>query len=426
MNATPRVVIVGGGVAGLETAFTLRSHLGGRVELVLIAADRDFLFKPNTVYIPFGGAEADSRIPLAVPTRRRGIELVCGSLAHVDPHGKHVELADGTSVPYDFLVLATGAAMRPEEIPGLAEHARTIWTPAQMRSLGAALDRVRSAAESGTIPHVLFLVPPGNGYAGPLYEIALMLETWLRRRRLRDRVCVTFATFESSFFEAFGPRFDRVVRKEFAERGIIGCTGQVVTRVEPNRVVFANGTARTFDLLISFPPHTAAVDYPDLATDERGFLRCEPANRRVLGADEVYAPGDAGDFPIKQAFLASLQADAVADDIASRIAPDAVPSPRRFDPVGRCVVEMLGKAAFAQAPLAVTGEADRPVRVRIDAHGDYLVGISPIWSLGKKVLGRCLPRRFRSGRPLHWGLPWQTMELGLRGMAKTLAPAVKE
>lgn len=425
MNATPTVVVVGGGFAGLETIFTLRSHLGDRVELILIADDRDFLFKPNTIYIPFGGEEEKLRIPLSKPTERRGIELLRGSLAHVDKVGKHVELTDGTRVPYDYLVLATGAAMRPQEIPGLAEYAQTIWTPDQMRSLGASLEKLRAAVESGKPQHVLFLVPPGNKCAGPLYEIVFMLETWLRRHHLRDSVCVTFTTYEETYIQAFGPRLDQVVIEQFRERGINGYTQHAVTAVEPDRVHYANGTVHTYDLLISFPPYSAAVDYPNLPVDDRGFLLTEPETRRVKGTEDVYAPGDAGNFPVKQAFLAFLQADAVADDIASRIEPGTVPHPRRFEPVSMCVMEMFDKATFAQVPLTVTGDPAHPVHVRADASDQYLVGVSPVWRLGKKALGIYLPQQFRAGRPFHGGLPWQTMELGLKGMSKALASSAR-
>jgi len=426
MDNTPRVVIVGGGFAGLETAFTLRAHLGDRVGLTLIADERDFLFKPNTIYLPFGGEEDKLHIPLAVPAERRGIELIPGSLAQARTLSKHVELADGTLVPYDYLVLATGAAMRPEEIPGLAEHAHTIWTPAQMRELGTALSHLRDDVEAGETRHVLFLVPPGNKCAGPLYEVVFMLETWLRRHHLRDSVCITFTTYESSYIQAFGPRLDAVVVEEFHERGIIGYTHQVATRVEAGRVDYANGTAHTYDLLIAFPPYRAAVDYPHLPTDDRGFLLTEAGTRRVKGHEDVYAPGDGGDFPVKQAFLAFLQADAVADDIAARIDPASVPQPRRFDPVSMCVMEMFDKAVLAQVPLETTGDPDHPVRVRDADHEHYLVGASPIWRLGKKALGVYLPQQFRAGRPFHGGLPWQTMDFGLKGMSKTLATAAKE
>lgn len=423
---TPRVVIVGGGFAGLETAFSLRQRLGDKVDLTLVTDRPDFVFRPAQVYVPFGGAEDDLRIRLEAPADRRDIRVRHGELSWVETDPKRVALADGDLLDYDYLVLATGAAMRPEEVPGLAEHAHLIWTIEQMHELGRELKRLRDAAVDGSPQHVLFLVPPGNLCAGPLYELAFMLEKWLRRGRVRDRICVTFATHETTYLQAFGTGLDPVVDGEFAERGIVGCRGSAVTEVEANLVRFADGTARVFDLLVAAAPYGASVDYEGLPRDRRGFLLTEAETRRVRGTDAVYAPGDAGDYAVKLGFLSLLQADAVADDIARRIDPEAVEEPRRFDPVGLYVMEMLDDALFTQVPLTLAGDPARPARVGDDAVDDYRIGVSPVWRLGKRALGIRLPQEFRAGRPFHGGLPRGAMALGFKGMSKALAGTVKE
>lgn len=86
-----------------------------------------------------------------------------------------------------------------------------------------------------------------------------------------------------------------------------------------------------------------------------------------------------------------------------------------------CVMEEFDKATFAKVPLELTGDPARPVAVRAGAEGDYNVGVSPDWRLGKKMLGIYLPLRFNAGLPFHSGLPWPGMELGLRGMSALLA-----
>jgi sulfide:quinone oxidoreductase len=84
-------------------------------------------------------------------------------------------------------------------------------------------------------------------------------------------------------------------------------------------------------------------------------------------------------------------------------------------------MEEFDKATFAQVPLRVTGNPDRPVEVRPDADGDYRVGVSPVWRLGQMLPGVYLPLRFRAGRTFHAGTPWRATEVGLKGMSKTLA-----
>ena len=166
--------------------------------------------------------------------------------------------------------------------------------------------------------------------------------------------------------------------------------------------------------------------YPGLPADDRGFLQTDQATRRVSGHQEIYAPGDAGDFPVKQAFLAFLQADAAADDIAAAVAPKLVRHPREFEPTSMCVMEMFDKATFAQVPLETMGNQAHPVSVDDDVPDEYRVGVSPLRRLGKKALGIYLPIQFGAGRPFHGGRAWAGMELALKGMSRALASGAEK
>ena len=419
MTDRPRIVILGAGFAGLETAFLLRMRLRDRAALTVVSEREAFTFRPNTIYVPFGADPDDLVVDLSKPFHRRRVEFVQGSVTGVDPDAHEVRLEDGGTVAYDKLVIATGASMRPEEIPGLAERAATIWTPQSMLGVRERFERVRDDARAGRRSRVLFLIPPDNKCAGPLYEIVMMFETWLRRERVREHVEITWSTFEQSYIQAFGPRLHDVISAEFSERGIDGHTGELVTEIASGEARYADGAARGYDHLIAFPPYVSAVRYEALPSDDRGFIETELTTRQVAGHADIYAPGDAGDFPVKQAFLAFLQADTVAEHIAADAGAHAFETP--FDPVSMCIMEMFDKATFAQVPLQLTGDPARPVAVRPDADGDYKVGTGTTWRLGKKMLGATVPMRFHAGEPFHAGLGWQMMEVGLKGMSAVLA-----
>jgi len=94
-----------------------------------------------------------------------------------------------------------------------------------------------------------------------------------------------------------------------------------------------------------------------------------------------------------------------------------------FEPMSMCVMEELNKATFAQVPLKFTGESSKPVAVDLEDSEHYRVGVSPIWRVGKKILGLYLPWRFGSGEPFHAGLGWEAMNLGLTVMSHMLATA---
>ena len=417
-TASPRAVVLGGGFGGLEAAFDLRRRVGGRARISLVSDQDHFLFKPNSIYVPFGLDPERLRVPLARPTGRKGIEFVQAHAHEVDPEARRL-VVDGRALPYDFLVIATGAGMRAEEVPGLGEHAISTWTPDDMLRLRDAFAELVAAAGRGERRRVLFLVPPNNKCAGPLYEVVLMLETWLRRRDARRGAEITWATYEDSYIQAFGPRLHDVVEREFDRRGITGHYGLTVDRVESDVVTFGNDQALGYDLLVSFPPYVASTSFAGLRSDDRGFLATEQASRRLVDHPEIFAVGDAGDFPVKQAFLAFLQADAAAAHLADEILGTRAAS--GFDPVSMCVMEQFDKATFAQVPLRLTDDPARPVEVRPDADGAYRVGSSVAWRAGKKLLGMSVPWRFRSGQPFHAGPFWRGMEIGLKAMSGVLA-----
>jgi len=418
MPAKPSVTILGGGFGGLETAFLARKLLGDRIDLTIVS-DRDhFLFKPNTIYIPYGLDPEKLTVGLAKPARKKGIKLVLAKAHEINADNKTVK-ADGQELRYDYLVVATGATMRPDEIPGLAEHAQTIWTPVEMLKLRVAYYTLLEDLKAGKERRVLFLVPPNNKCSGPLYEMVLMLDTWLREHRVRQKATITFTTYERNFIQAFGPRLHQVMTWEFGHRGITGYNQYVAERVEADHVAYANGETLPYDLLISFPPHAAAQAFPGLPADGRGFIQTELQTRQVLGCPEIYAVGDTADFPVKQAFLAFEQGDAAAYHLAARVL--GTEPEHLFDPISMCVMEQFDRATFAQVPLRLTGRPELPVEVRPEADGLYRVGSGKIWRLGKKAIGFSVPWRFSTGEPFHAGLPWKAMELSLKAMSAVLA-----
>ncbi len=417
-SGNPRIVVLGGGFGGLEAAFYLRRRLGRRAELTLVSNRDEFLFKPNTIYIPFGQEPDTLVFPLAPTLDRRQIHFVRGEAQGVDPGRRLVKTSAG-ELPYDQLVVATGATTRPEEIEGLSAHANTVWTPEEMLHLRASLSRLLADARGGRKQKVLFLVPPNNKCSGPLYEIALMLDSWLRRRKAREGAEIAYATYEAGYIQAFGPRLHELVKGEFERRGITGHTGLRISSVASHEARFEGGNLLPFDLLVSFPPHAAAVRYEGLPSDERGFLRTDLETRQVVGHENVFAVGDAGDFPVKQAFLALLQADAVAERIAQRLLGEQ-PS-AHFDPVSLCILEQFDQATFAQVPLRLTGNPDQPVEVQERNHERYKVGSGEVWRAGKKILGMAIPGRFRHGQPFHAGAAWAVLEGGVKAMSSLFA-----
>jgi NADH dehydrogenase FAD-containing subunit len=396
VNTKPRVAVIGAGFAGLETIFCLRHLLGDSVELSLVSNDKNFVFRPDTIYIPFGADPKRFVVPLARPLANTGTRVVYDRARAIDREDQKVVLREG-EVPYDFLVVATGAGVRPDEVPGLAEHATSLWTAGGMLRLRRAYERLLEVAQQGHRQRLVFVVPPHNLCTSPVYELALMTDTWLRSNGARERVEMTLATYEDNLIEAFGFRFDGLMRRRFAEDGVTLRTGLVVTEVEPRHCRFEGGERLPFDVLVSFPPHVVPHPFEGLPSDERGYVRVDKHSRRVAGPDRVYAIGDASTYPAKRAYLALLQAGVAAEHIAAEIEGRA---PRlSFPRVCETLVQAMKETTLHDTgPRPAQGFPPPWNRLSPD---QFEVGVSPLWRAGTRTVGLHFNWRLAPGEPFY-------------------------
>jgi NADH dehydrogenase FAD-containing subunit len=346
---------------------------------------------------------------------RRGVEFQQWRVEEIDP-AEGVIRGGGRQLPFDHLVIATGAGMRPDEVPGLTEHSQTIWGFQDSLRLAKAVEEMIARAKRGERQLVLFNVPENNKCAGPLYEMVFMFETYLRRKKVRDMFRITWTTFERSYIAAFGPKLHERTTREFEERGIEAFTERPIERVEPHRAVFKDGTTIDFDWMISFPPYAANSCFGGLPTDDRGFIHADPASWNVSGMENVYAIGDGADFPVKQAFLALGMAGTVAHNIASEIKGES--ARRAFDPLSMCIMEQLDAGLYAQVPLHLTGDPSHAVEVAPERMNDYIVRGSKLWQAGKWGMYMMLALQMGRIQTFHEGPLWTAMEVMTKGMQK--------
>jgi sulfide:quinone oxidoreductase len=415
---TPRVVVLGGGFAGLESAFYLHQRLGDRVEVVLISDQSSFVYKPDTVHIPFGLDPERLRVPLEEPLRRRGIHFIPGRALDVDAERQTVRVTDGRIIGYDRLVIATGADPSPGLIPGLAAAGIPVGSIPAMLELRTRFAELLEDARKGARRRVVFLVPRDRGWSKPIYELCWMLDTWLTWHGARQHVDIALFTNESSYAAPFGPRLDAAADAEFRRRDIHATRNFSVAGVEPGRVVSSCRDWAPFDLLVTLRPMAAIARFPALPTDMTGFLRTTPSTRQVEDFPNIYAVGDASDFPIKQGFLATKQADAAAEHIAAGLLGE--PPRWSFDPMAVAILDQLDGALFAQAPLRRSSTDARAFEIAADSPV-YGVGASPVGRAGRIALSTLVPRRFQLGMPLHTGVTGAALEAGRRLLSRTLA-----
>ena len=189
-----RIVILGEGIGGVPMAYEMKETVGKHHEVIVISDSPTFHFVPSNPWVPTSYRKPeDLKIELAPVMKKKGIEFIQKAAAKVDPLNNQVQLVDGSAVAYDFLIIATGPRLAFDEIPGLGPDGYTSSVCHVDHAAIAAQDWDKFMENPG--PIVIGAVQGASCY-GPAYEYLMILETELRKRKIRDKVPMTFVTAE--------------------------------------------------------------------------------------------------------------------------------------------------------------------------------------------------------------------------------------
>ena len=342
------VVVLGGGTGGVVTAHQLRRALAAEDRVVVVERDPVYRFAPSFLWVLTGERRPEQISADLGRLRRRGIELVEAEARAIDTGARRVETSNGP-IAYDRLVLALGAELAPDLLPGFAEAAHSVYTLEGTLAAARALEGF-----AGGVVAVLVSRLPYKCPAAP-YETALLTEALLRRRGVRERSTIDVYTPEPSPMPTAGPAMGDAVRGILEARGIGFHPDVTVEHIEPGarELMLADGERVPFDLLLGVPPHRApAVVRESALAGETGFV---PVDRHTLAsnAEGVFAIGDVtsislagGRFLPKAGVFAHGQAEVVAKRIAAEVRGRAATT--GFDGKGGCFLEMGdGVASYA-------------------------------------------------------------------------------
>jgi sulfide:quinone oxidoreductase len=331
-----RVLVVGGGVASLETVLALRELAAERVSISVLAPDEEFVYRPMTVREPFAYSRA-ARYPLAPIMSELGAELVADKLGWVEPESQRVHTEGGRELGYDALVLALGARACARY-----DHAVTV----DDRRMDETLHGLIQDIEGGYLDSVAFVAPGRMAWPLPLYELALM--TAGRAYDMNVDLDATVITAEDSPLAIFGSDVSAGVAARLAKARIETINSAYVEIPSEGEIVINPGDRRLRAQRVIALPELYGPSVRGLPVSEHGFIS---VNRfgRVPDSGPIYAAGDAVDFPIKQGGLASQMADVVAESIAALV---GVPiEPRPFNPVIRGVLLTDGDPLYISAQI---------------------------------------------------------------------------
>ncbi len=341
-----RVVILGGGTAGTLTANRLRRELGDETAITVVDRDDDHWYQPGLLFVPFGRARPEKIVRSRARQLRPGIGYHQHSpVDHVDIGQRRVHLEDGTVLPYEVLVVATGAALLPGETEGLAEamaqgKAFTFYEPA----CAAALRNALAAFDGGRIA-VNVVDMPIKCPVAPL-EFCFLADWYFRKPGIRDRFELTFVTpLDGAFTKPVASReLSGLLKDQGIELVTEFNTGEVDG--DGGRLVSFDGREVGFDLAVVVPVHggQAYVSRSPGLGDALGFV---PADERTLqskASPDIFVIGDAADLRASKAgSVAHFEGEILVRNIRSFLA--GKPLAGSYDGHANCFIESgFGKA----------------------------------------------------------------------------------
>ncbi|GHB31991.1 oxidoreductase [Streptomyces umbrinus] len=334
------IVILGSGTAGTLAANRLRrKHAVGECRITAVDQDDDHVYQPGLLFVPFGLAQPHGLIRSRPRQLHEGIDYRRARIDRVDLDAREVYFAVGGPVAYDVLVVATGAALLPEGTDGLTgpgrhERVHTFYDLPGAVDLHHALERFEGGRLVVDVADLPIKCP-----VAPL-EFAFLADWYFRRRGIRDRVELLYATPLDGAFTK--PVAAEVLSGLLMKKGIALMTEFTLGEVDGagGRLVSYDEREVSFDLAVVVPLHGGAAYIgrsPGLG-DELGFVPVDPHSLQLPGRPEVFAIGDAAGLPVSKAgSVAHFEGEVLVHSIGRFLA--GKPLDATYDGHTTCFVE---------------------------------------------------------------------------------------
>jgi len=339
------LVILGAGTAGTMVANRLRRTLADDWRITLVDQSETHYYQPGFLFIPFG---IYSQRDVVKPERDfvpPGVEFIVSPIELIEPERRRVRLSkDGRSLDYDFLVIATGTHIRPDQTPGLAEHEwrRSIFDFYTLEGAVALAKHLRTWNGGRLVVNVV-----DNPIKCPVAPLEfLMLADWFfRERGMRDRVELIYATPLSGAFTK--PIAAKHLSNLLQEKEIQVVPDFMVERVDPDakKLISYDEQEVAYDLLVSVPLNMGAeVIARSGLGDSLNYVAVDKHTFVSPKYPEIFALGDAAALPTSKAgSVAHFAVECFAENFVHYV--EGLEMPHKFDGHANCFIESgFGKA----------------------------------------------------------------------------------
>ncbi|AFS81748.1 FAD-dependent pyridine nucleotide-disulfide oxidoreductase [Candidatus Nitrosopumilus koreensis AR1] len=336
MTDIPYVVILGGGFGGLSTANEIRNSLSSsQVKITIIDKKDWFMVGFAKLWIINGTRTFENSIGHLRELEKKEINFIQDEILSIDIQNKNIQTKQ-QNIPYNFLVISLGAVLAPQKIPGLTENGFNLYDHNQLSEIHNRLQNIDSGKIAISIMGMPYKCPPAP------FEASLLIDSMLRKRRVRDSVQIDFYSPAPITLPAAGPEVSKEILKLVNSEKIVFHNSSKIKSVESNKLIFENSEAE-FDLLLAVPPHIAPkVIYDSGLAKEPGFI---PIDRDCKTPFEnVFAIGDVTSLVVtenmavpKAGIFAEGEGITVAKNIVSIL--QSKEESELFDGKGGCFIE---------------------------------------------------------------------------------------
>ncbi len=334
-----RLVVLGAGTAGTMAVNKLRPQLPRDEWLITIVDSNDtHYYQPGYLFVPFGIYRPDEIVkPKArfIPT---GVDMVLGEIDKVEADDNKVLLVDGTELPYDYLIIATGTSPRPDQTPGMDgdEFRKSVHEFYTYEGAVALGEKLRDWEGGKLVVQICEM--PIKCPVAPL-EFTFLADAYFTEQGMRDKVDITYVTpLEGAFTK---PVASKYLGDMLDTRNVHLESDFMIESVddEDKKIVSFDEREIPFDLLVTIPVNMGA-DY--IARSGLGDdLNYVPVDKHTLlsnAHDNIFAIGDASDIPASKAgSVAHFSMDLFPENFLRHIAGLKMTEP--FDGHANCFIE---------------------------------------------------------------------------------------
>jgi sulfide:quinone oxidoreductase len=334
-----RIVILGAGTGGTLTANRLRKVLGANASITVVDENDQHVYQPGLLFVPFGFTDPDDIVRSRVRQLHDGIHYHQSGIDHVDIGLDQVQLADGTRLDYDVLVVATGSRLVPEETEGLtgAGWMENVFTFYDLVGATALAEKLAAFDSGRLVVNVIDM--PIKCPVAPL-EFCFLADSYFHERGIRDQVAITYVTPLDGAFTK--PTAAKALAGMLEAHGI-----ELVTEFNTGEVDGAGGRLVgyderevPFDLAVVIPVHSGAAylaDSPGLG-DELDFVPTDEHTLQAKAKPNIFAIGDAAALPISKAgSVTHFEGETLVENVQRFLRSEALDA--SYDGHANCFIE---------------------------------------------------------------------------------------